>query len=112
MNPPNPNLYARGTANWNRVAASQGENAANAQWQAAITAYANQTPLDTSTWDAFGTQILTDPLGAPLADLNTGIGNTIIAFLKNPWVVALVVSGLFFFLGGADFLRRKLKGGN
>lgn len=108
MNPPNPNLYARGTANWNRVAASQGEAAANAQWQAAIDAYRNQTPLDTSTWDIFGTQIITDPLAAPLDGANTIIGNSFLSFLKSPWVIVAVVVIVFGAMGGFGWIGRKV----
>lgn len=108
MNAPNPNLYARGTANWQRVADSQGADAANAQWQAAIDAYRNQTPLDTSTWDIFGTQIITDPLAAPLGTANTILGNSFLSFLKSPWVVVAVVVIVFGAMGGFGWIGRKV----
>jgi hypothetical protein len=40
-------------------------------------------------------------------------GNTILSFLKNPWVVAIVVGYLFFFMGGGGMLKGILnkKGG-
>lgn len=100
--------YAIGTPNWNAVAAAQGTDAANAQWQAAIDAERNQTPLDTSTWSIFGNQIITDPLAAPLGGANNLIGNSVLSFLKNPWVVAAVAVAIFGALGGFGWIGRKI----
>jgi len=65
-------------------------------------------PLDTSTLDAFGNQIVTDPLGAPFASANNLIGNSVLSFLKNPWVVVAVVVIIFGALGGFGWIGRKI----
>lgn len=62
-------------------------------------------PLDTSTADIFTNQMLTDPLAAPLEGVNTAIGNSVLTFLKNPWVLFAVCAGLFFFFGGGELIR-------
>jgi hypothetical protein len=110
MSVPNPNDYARGTANWQAVADAKGVDAANAQWQAAIDAYRSQTPLDTSTWHIFGNQLATDPLAAPLESANKIASNSFLALLKSPAVLLVLGIAAFFFLGGADLIRRKMKG--
>lgn len=52
------------------------------------------TPLEDSTLKLFGTQLATDPFGAPLdaADnyIGTNITNALRAVLRSPWVVLLV----------------------
>lgn len=104
-----PWKYARGTPKWNAVAAQYGEAAADAQWQAAIDAERNQTPLDTSTWRIFAGQIYNDPLAAPIEQANTIFSNGFAAAFKNPaFLVVAVVVGVaaFFLLGGANLLRK------
>ena len=108
MSVPNPNKFARGTAKFNAIAAAQGEPAAVAAWQAAIDAYRNQTPLDDSFWSVFGTQITPDPLGAPLESLNKTAVNTILSFLKSPWVIVITAIVIFSVMGGWAWLGKKV----
>ena len=102
--------YARGGAKWNAIAASQGEASADAQWQAAIDAERNGTPLDTSTWDIFATQIYNDPFAAPIEQANKIVSNTAAAAFRNPFftlaVLALVVGVVLWFFG--PLIRKKL----
>lgn len=102
--------YAPGTTAYATVAASQGDSAAQAQWQAAIKAEQNQTPLDTSTWDAFATQIVTDPLAAPAQTLNNQLSNVFKNIVTQPFVLLLVIGLVitaFFYFGGAALIKRK-----
>lgn len=70
--------------------------------------------LDESTFRAFVGQLATDPLGAPLDSLNSGLsklaGNTAVAFLRNPMVLlvlALIAAGVFVnFFGLPKFLKK------
>lgn len=80
------------------------------QVNAALVQAKNGSPLNTSTLGIFTNQMLTDPLAAPLASANNLLGNTVLSFLKSPWVIATLLIVGFFLLGGADFLRRKMKG--
>ena len=77
---------------------------ANARTAAGIT----KGEQDDSVLDAFGNQIVTNPLGAPLDSLNKVVGNTFLSFLKNPWVIALILGILFFALGGWAVLKKLL----
>ena len=88
-------------------------NAALALYEGTTTPTVAVPLANTSTLSIFGTQLATDPLAAPLAGANTLAGNTILSFLKNPWVVAIVVGYLFFFMGGGGMLKGILnkKGG-
>ena len=104
----NAHDYLPGTPAYNAVLYSQGKAAADAQLKAAIDAERNQTPLDTSTLDIFGNQIVTDPLAAPLCGANTIIGNSFWSFLKSPWVVLAVAVALFGALGGFGWIGRKI----
>jgi hypothetical protein len=36
------------------------------------------------------------------------VGNTFLSFLKNPWVIALILGILFFALGGWAVLKKQL----
>lgn len=65
--------------------------------------------LDTSTADAFANQILTDPLGAPLAGLNTALANSFTDFLKSPAVLLTLGIVAFVALGGLNLLKIKSK---
>lgn len=100
--------YARGTEIFDQTAALYGEDAAVAQWQAAIDAERNGKPLPTNVWSIFGEQLATDPLGAPLEAANRTLGNTFLSFLKSPWVLLTLGLVLFFALGGFSFLKRQL----
>ena len=104
--------YAAGQPAYNAVQAQYGTAAADAQWQAAITAEANGTPLNTSTWSIFGNQLATDPLAAPLASAETLANNTALSFLKNPTVLFVLVLAvgipLFVWLGGMTMLKGSL----
>lgn len=77
--------------------------------ETAVTAAVEQlqygAPLPTSTAALFGNQLLTNPLAAPLEDANTLVGNTVLSFLKNPWVLFAFCLGVFFYFGGADIIR-------
>ena len=70
------------------------------------------SPLaDTSILNALGNQLATNPLGAPLASLNTMLSNTFGSLFKNPAVLVVGVVVLFFFVfDGANLIRRKIKG--
>lgn len=63
----------------------------------------------TSTLTNFWNQITTDPLAAPLQGANNIIGNSVLSFLKNPWVIGAVVLILFTWLGGWSLLKGSLK---
>jgi hypothetical protein len=75
---------------------------------AAMVAAKYGSPLNDSTWNIFADQIITDPLAAPLESANSQIGKAVLNFLKNPWVLAAVAVGLFFFFGGANLIRKQL----
>ena len=64
--------------------------------------------LPTSTAALFGNQLLTDPLAAPLADANTLVGNSVLSFLKSPWVVFAAIVIVFGALGGFGWIGRKV----
>jgi hypothetical protein len=118
----NPHDYLPGTANWNRVAASQGVAAAQAQLQAVIDAERNGTPLDASTLDIFGDEIYNAPFQAPIEQASKIIDNAIKSAgdaAKNAakaaagnwgiWIMgAVIVIGLLFYFGFGKVIRRKL----
>ena len=98
-----PSDYARGTDKFKATATKYGEAAALAQWQAAIDAERNQTPLDTSTWSIFAGQIVNDPLAAPTDSLNNQLGNAFKNIFGKPWLALTVVivacAGFLYFFG-------------
>jgi len=112
---------ARGTPAYNAIAANQGTAAADAQWQAAITAEANGTPLDTSTISILAGQLYNDPLGAPAeqlakiidnsaADANSVGSSAALSVLKNPFVLLALLAigfGVFIYFGGWALLKKK-----
>lgn len=114
--------YARGTTAWNAVAADQGEAAANAQWQAAIDAERNGTPLDTSTWSIFGNQLYNEPFQAPIeqagkvaANAASSLGDaakkvaSAAAGNAGIWIIAgILLIAAFFYFGGSAIVRRKI----
>ena len=105
-----PSDYMRGTAKFNATAAKYGEAAAIAQWQAAIDAERNQTPLDTSVLSIFTDQIITDPLDAPTDSLNNQLGKAFKNVFGKPWVAVLAIviaAGLFLYFFGNPFKRRQ-----
>jgi len=61
----------------------------------------------TNTAAIFTNQILTDPLAAPLAGANNLIGNSVLSFLKNPWVLVAVAVIVFGAMGGFAWIGRK-----
>jgi hypothetical protein len=98
--------YGTGGADAIATAARSGDET---QVNAAIVAAKYGAPLDTSTADILVQQLTTNPLAAPLGVANNILGNTVVSFLKSPWVLgALVVAG-FFLLGGKDLLKGWLK---
>jgi hypothetical protein len=68
---------------------------------------AAQTPTP-STLSLFGNQLATNPLAAPLSGLNNILSNSFVSFLKSPAVLFVVAIGLFFWLGGLGWARRKV----
>lgn len=52
--------------------------------------------LPTNTIGIFGNQLLTDPLDAPLAGLNSQIGKAVWNVLKNPFVLAIVAGVIWW----------------
>jgi len=100
-------LLARGGAQWNAIAATQGAAAADAAWSNAIREEQNLPPLDTSTLSIFTNQILTDPLEAPLDSANSLLGNTLADLIKSPLVLIAGAVAIFFALGGLALIKRK-----
>lgn len=109
--------YQPGGDIYNKLAAQYGTAAAQQVYQAALSndrvaitdAIANVRsgpPLQDSTAAIFFDQLATDPLAAPLADVNKVIGNTAFSFLKNPWVLVAIGAGVFIWLGGGDLLKK------
>jgi hypothetical protein len=111
---PGGDIYAQmvknyGASNANAIA-SAALSGDETQVNAAIDTAQFGAPLDSSTTDQFVNLIETDPLGAPLADLNTTLGNTFLSFLKNPWV--LLTGGFLafvFLFDGINVVRGLLK---
>ena len=98
--------YAPGGDIYNEVAGQYGTDGANRVWQAHETGRAGavadvladlkKIPVrDDSTGSIFWRQITTDPLAAPLASANRGLGNILGSAIKglfaNPWVLLVVV---------------------
>lgn len=72
--------------------------------------HSTAAPGSDSTLGNFFTQITTDPLAAPLASVNTALGNTFFSFLKSPWVIFALGVVIFAWAGGFQWLGRQLKG--
>lgn len=102
--------YGQTSADAIAAAAETGDN--NGEVAAAIAQAKYGAPADDSTADAFITQITTDPLGAPLDDLESGlqtiVGNSAIDFLKSPIVLIGIGAVVFFSLGGGQWLGKKI----
>jgi hypothetical protein len=113
--------YAPGGDIYNTLQARYGTASADAIYAAAQTgdrlqlasaiasAKGDGPVLDGNTGAIFVNQLETDPLSAPLGAANNLIGNSVFSVLKNPYVVAGIAAGLFFFFGGADIIRRHFK---
>jgi len=86
------------------------------QINAVLTQQTFGNPLPTSTLAIFGGELATDPLGAPLDDLNTllknVVGSALAGVLTNPWVL-ISAGGIVIFLlyrgGGFTNLVRTVK---
>ena len=102
------NRYGSTLANSIAAAAATGDQTKLDYAFSALNVPGSTEPLDTSTLDALAHQLATDPLGAPLEDLNGVLGNTFLSFLKNPMVLIAGAVVLFIALGGFGFLARKL----
>jgi hypothetical protein len=63
--------------------------------------------LNDSTWDIFGSQLVNDPLAAPVGGAENVLQNTLLTFLKNPLVMLAVGGVLFLSFGGFGWLRKK-----
>lgn len=111
---PGGDVYAKlvaqyGTPDANRIAfaARSGDGAALANAIEIVRGHGGER--SESTLGLFATQIATDPLAAPLDALNKPLGAAVWSLLKNPWVLLAFGLVLFFWLGGSDFLRKRLK---
>jgi hypothetical protein len=107
------NRYAPGGDLYEALAEKYGRAAADRVWQAQESGRSGAVaevlaelrygkPLEESTGSLFWQQITTDPLAAPLASANAGLGtvlgSAIKGLFKNPWVLlVLVVGGAIYF---------------
>ncbi len=93
--------YGRAAAEQVATAAESGESGAVAEALAQIRFGAERSE---STLGEFGRLIATDPFGAPLASLNTGLGNVFGSFIRgvvtNPWVLAAVALAVYLWWKG------------
>jgi hypothetical protein len=80
--------YGQATADACAQAALSGDRT---QITAALSNGMFGAPLDTSTLDAFTTQLETNPFGAPIDDFNSLLGKTFADVLKNPAVLILAI---------------------
>lgn len=110
---PGGDIYAKlesqyGTAGANRVAIADASGAPYAV-NDALTAIKYGDRLPDSTAAIFYDQVTTDPLAAPLASANNVLGNSVLSFLKNPWVLILVLVLVWGWLGfpGLGGLKKK-----
>jgi len=114
------NRYQPGGDIYGSLQAQYGTAGADSVAQAALTGDETQVnaalvavkfggPLNTSTLSLFGQQLATNPLGAPIESLNNQIGKVIGDLFKNPLVLVALAAGLFFFFGGANLIRSKMK---
>jgi len=109
--------YQPGGDIYAKLVSQYGATQANAIAQAALTGDRTQittaiasadygAPLNTSTFDAFVTQLETDPLGAPMESLNNQLTSVIKDLFKNPMVLLTLGLVLFFTLfNGVAILR-------
>ncbi len=122
------NRYQPGGDIYAALLSSYGKTGADAIAQAALSGDETQinaalvqvkygAPLETSTLKIFGSELATDPLGAPLSSLNgflkTIVGSTIAGVLSNPWVLiagAGVTIALIYRGGGVTKIVNKVKG--
>ena len=69
--------------------------------------------LDTGLWSNLGTQLVNDPLAAPLDSLNNQISKAVGNVFKNPMVLLVVIVaglGLVMYFGGLQSLKRRVTG--
>jgi hypothetical protein len=122
------NRYQPGGDIYNSLVVQIGTSGANAVAQAALSGDETQinavltqqtfgNPLPTSTLEIFGSELATDPLGAPLDDLNSllknVVGSALAGVLTNPWVLVLGASitiVLIYRGGGVKTIIEKVKG--
>ena len=105
---PGGDIYAGLVTKYGQSVADAAAHAALSGDETQINAALAGAPLDTSVLDIFTKQIVTDPLAAPLAGLNNTLGNTVLSFIRNPWVLAAVAVITFGAMGGFGWLGKKL----
>ena len=114
--------YQPGSSNYVALADRYGQEAADYVYAAATSGDTNEVnkalsnvrrgttgasyPGSESTWWNFGEQLVTDPLAAPLDSLNTALKNSALSFLRNPLVLLALGAGIFFALGGWNWLKK------
>lgn len=68
-------------------------------------------PLSTSTLGIFAGELATDPLAAPLSDLNGILSNSIKSLIGNPLVLVSVIAigaGVLIYFVGLEKLKKML----
>jgi hypothetical protein len=94
---PGGDLYAQYAAMYGTAGANQIAAAAQTGDRTQITAVLSQlmfgAPFNTSTTSLLVNQLTTNPLQAPVSSLNSVLARTVQDFLKNPWVLFLVLLG-------------------
>lgn len=121
MTPETQDRYYGGGDIYAQFEAQYGFDAANAIADAAATGdpaqvnaalvkvkFGNNLPTD--TFNMFLHQITTDPLAAPIGALDGQLQKVVMNLIKNPLVLVALAAGVFFMFGGADLIRRKIKG--
>lgn len=118
---PGGDIYAALLAKYGKPGADAVAQAAlsgdETQINAVLTQQMYGAPLETSTLKIFGSELATDPLGAPLSSLNTFlknvVGSSIAGVLTNPWVLLLaggVTIALIYRGGGVTKIVENVKG--
>jgi hypothetical protein len=97
--------YGATKANAIAVAALTGDHTAI---NAAIVRAKYGADKNTNTAKIFVDQILTDPLAAPLENVNSVLANTIKSIFKNPWVLFSAGLIVIYLFGGFDWLKRRI----
>ena len=105
--------YARGSALYNQIEATQGTAAADAAWQAAINAEKNGTPLPDSTLGVLATQSPADWVNNSTdywTSQAESVGSNIFGnIITKPFVlIGLLLVGVivFLYLGGGKLLKK------
>jgi hypothetical protein len=127
-----PKKYAPGTEIYQRIAATYGKSGADKVYAAALTMQDGAvpdalgqlkwgSPLETSTWAIFTTQLYNDPLGAPLGQLGQIASNSVnaagnaakrvtsaIAANWGAWLIVFAIAaGVFVYFGGHKWVKRR-----